>query len=294
MENQEIEHLDDFIQEGDADMEMPETMDWKQASKDIECPAMILCGVRRSGKSHATREILYQMCTQMKPDLVVLFSYSAELSDDFDYVPDFYKYNSFDEDRIQKFLDQQTESTKRYRAMKKKNKSYDKKPAHILFIFDDIAHDKHVFHSKALGELFIMGRHKFCSVVLLSQHLSALPPRVRNNSDIICSFRDANWYNRQCLRDQFMTLSSTSRKEVQKFMDKTLGEPHRMCVVCIYKIQQANKLSDFIFTYLAPKKTPKFKLAQKQFWSKETALKPKHHKKNVLQLEEEYLKPFRK
>ena len=121
---------------------------------------------------------------------------------------------------------------------------------------------KKLFYSDVIGEPFIMARHIKVMVVFLTQHLNALSPKMRNNADVIISFRDPNWNNRRTLQDQFMTLSPMNRKLVQQYMDKCLGEAYRCIVVCVYMVQQANTLSDYIYIYKAQKNGPKFRLGQ--------------------------------
>lgn len=271
----------------------PQTADWEQIAQDIPSPAIIISACRRSGKTFLTRDILHKMCKISRPDCVLLFSETADFNSDFDYVPEQFKYNSLDQDLVKKFVDQQEKTMKQYKSMKKKHPNYDKEPSSVVMIFDDVAHDKKVFHSEILGKLFILGRHIRIGVVFLTQHLHALAPKFRNNADVICTFRDPNWNNRKCLQDGFMTLSAADRKLVQKFMDKCLGEAYKCVVVCMYKVQQAEKMSDYIYTYKAPKETPKFKLGQKIFWSS----KKPHFKtigKKSIELEDDIMKQFKK
>ena len=216
-------------------IEDPQTADFTQIAKDIESASIIISSCRRSGKTHLTREIMYHMGKVYKVDLCLLFSNTASYNPDFEYVSEFYKYDGLDEALLKKFVNQQKETMKLHRAMTKKNKSYNKQPPKPAIIFDDVAHEKNLFYSDVIGELFIMARHIKVMVVFLTQHLNALSPKMRNNADVIISFRDPNWNNRRTLQDQFMTLSSMNRKLVQQYMDKCLGEAYRCIVVCVYK-----------------------------------------------------------
>ena len=124
---------------------------------------------------------------------------------------------------------------------------------------------KKKFDSDVIGKLFIMARHIKVMVVFLTQHLNALGPKMRNNADVIISFRDTNCNNRRTLQDQFMTLSSMNRKLVQQYMDKCLGEAYQCIVVCVYIMHQANTLSDYIYTYKAQKMDQNFVSDRKNF-----------------------------
>ena len=146
----------------------PQTADWVQIANDIPSPAIIISACRRSGKTFLTRDILHQMCQVSKPDCVLLFSETADFNDDFDYVPEQFKYNHLDQELVKKFVDQQEKSMKQYKSMKKRHPNYDKEPSSIVMIFDDVAHDKKVFHSEILGKLFILGRHIRCCLLYTS------------------------------------------------------------------------------------------------------------------------------
>ena len=81
---------------------------------------------------------------------------------------------------------------KLHRAMTKKNKSYHKQPTKLAIIFDDVTHEKKIFYSDVIGELFIMARHIKVMMVFFTQHLTALSLKMRNHADVIISFRDPN------------------------------------------------------------------------------------------------------
>jgi len=269
----------------------PREADWVQIAKDIECPAIIISACRRSGKTYLTRDILHKMGPIYKWDVAILFSETADFNSDFDYIPEQFKYNHLDQDLLGKFIEQQEKTMKQHKAMKKRNKSYDKEPSSVLVIFDDVAHDKKVFHSEKIGKLFILGRHIKMSVIFLTQHLHALAPKFRNNADVICTFRDPNWHNRKCLEEGFCTLSVANKKLVQKYIDTCLGEAYKCVVICMYKVQQASKMNDYIYTYKAPEGEPQFKLGQKVFWSK-SKQSLNSTRKQSLKLDTDYEKRF--
>ena len=270
------------------DMEVPndepDRVDFKQIAKDIDSASIIISACRRSGKTYLCREILRDMCSVYKPDLVILFSETADFNPDFDYISPFYKFNHLDEEKLQDFIKAQEELMLKFRkeeAEKKKKKiSFNKRPFKISIIFDDVAHDKKSYYSEAISKLFILGRHiMICPLIFLTQHLTAISPKMRNNADVIITFKDPNWHNRKLIQEQFMTLSSVDRKYPQFFMDKCLNnEEYRCMVVKVYNIQKAKKLSDFIGWYKADTKIPEFKLGLKQYWDKKNNSKKKNKK----------------
>ena len=260
----------------------PDKVDFKQIAKDIDSASIIISACRRSGKTYLCREIMRDMCSVYKPDLVVLFSETADFNPDFEYISPFYKFNKLDEEKLQYFIKAQEELMLKFRReekeKKKKKIKFEKRPFKISIIFDDVAHDRKSYYSEAISKLFILGRHiKICPLIFLTQHLTAISPKMRNNADVIITFKDPSWYNRKLIQEQFMTLSSVDRKYPQVYMDKCLGEEYRAMVVKVYNIQKSHKLSDFIGWYKAKEKIPDFKLGLKQYWDKKTQDSKKKH-----------------
>jgi len=257
--------------------DIPREVDWFKIGDDLDSACICISAKRRSGKTFLCREMLYYMCQKMKPDLVILFSETADFNEDFDYIPEYFKYPRYDEEKLMKYIHQQEENMKLYRQKKKKNKNYNKEPPHILVVMDDVAHDKSVFFSHAIGQLAILGRHIKMSAVVLTQHLTAFSPKFRQNCDVVITFRDPDYNLKKYIIDSFMTLDVSSRSLVKPYIDKVFDEPYKAMIIMVYKIQEARKLSDYIGFYKASKNAPKFKLGQKQFWNKSIAVK--HNKK---------------
>lgn len=261
--------------------DIPKQVDWLEIGEDLDSACICISAKRRSGKTFLCREMCYYLGQKLKPDLVVLFSETADFNDDFNYVPERFKYNHFDENILMKFITQQQENMKLYKQKKKKNKTYNKSPPHILFIMDDVASDKNVFYSKAIGMLAVQGRHIKCSCIMLTQYLCAFAPKFRQNCDIIITFRDPDYNLKKYIIDSFMTLDINSRKAVKPYIDRVFDEPYKAMVIMVYKIQEAYKLSDYIGYYKASKNPPKFKLGQKIFYQKSIAQKHNHKRNNL-------------
>ena len=251
----------------------PEMVNWSEIGEDLDSACICISAKRRSGKTFLCREMCYYLGQKIKPDLVVLFSETADFNDDFDYVSEYFKYNHYDEEIMMKFIHQQEDNMKLYKQKKKKNKNYNKEPPHLLFILDDVAHDKNVFYSKAIGQLAVLGRHIRCSCIMLTQYLCAFSPKFRQNCDLIITFRDPDYNLKKYIIDSFMTLDVNSRKAVKPYIDKCFQEPYMAMVIKVYKIQEARTLSDYIGYYKASKTPPKFKLGQKEFWAKQIAIR---------------------
>jgi len=261
--------------------DIPKQVDWLEIGDDLDSACICISAKRRSGKTYLLREMLYHMCQKLKPDLVILFSETADFNDDFDYVSEYFKYNKYNEETLMRYIHQQEENMKLYKQKKKKNKNYNKEPPHILVIMDDVAHDKRVFYSHAIGQLAILGRHIRMSAAVLTQHLTAFSPKFRQNCDIVITFRDPDYNLKKYIIDSFMTLDINSRKAVKPFIDRVFDEPYKAMVIMVYKIQEARKLSDYVGYYKASKNPPKFKLGQKIFYQKSIAQKNNRKKTDL-------------
>ncbi len=261
--------------------DIPQQANWFDIGDDLDSACICISAKRRSGKTYLLREMLYFMCQKMKPDLVILFSETSDFNSDFDYVPERFKYNQYDENILMKFIHQQEENMKLYKQKKKKNKNYNKEPPHILVLMDDVAHDKRVFYSHAIGQLAILGRHIRMSTVVLTQHLTAFSPKFRQNCDLVITFRDPDYGLKKYIIDSFMTLDVNSRSLVKPYIDRVFDEPYKAMVIMVYKIQEARKLSDYVAYYKASKNPPKFKLGQREFWQKSIAQKHNHKRNNL-------------
>mgnify|MGYP003641009000 CR=1 FL=1 len=260
-------------QKHEVSLPNPQTIDWKQVARDIPSMAVIVSACRRAGKSYLCREIVYNICPIYKPDLVVLFSETADFNDDFDYISPHFKFSTFDEEKLGNFIEQQEEHMKKYKKLKKEGKDRGKKPPSILMIFDDIAHVKDVFWSKNLMKLFTVGRHIACTVVFLTQNLSSLAPIMRKNSDVIITFKDPNFNNQKILIEQHMCLKSDTnfRKQCREWMDVCLNQEYMALCICMFKVQQSKELTDYVYQYKASHNAPKFRVGQKEFWQENQA-----------------------
>jgi hypothetical protein len=55
----------------------------------------------------------------------------------------------------------------------------------VLLILDDCCSDTHFHTSNSLKKLYTRGRHLGLSVIMISQHLTHIPPVCRNNADYV-------------------------------------------------------------------------------------------------------------
>jgi hypothetical protein len=148
-----------------------------------ELPAdfsMIVYGQRRSGKSNWTLWLMKTLASRF--DRVVVFSATLMDGQYQRHVNEKLCFNKFCDRTLQTLID-----------MQKKDKS-DKKPEdkceRTLVVMDDVLDQtKEIRTSPALNSIFTQGRHFNCSIVVLTQHVKAMPPSFRKNVDACVVFR---------------------------------------------------------------------------------------------------------
>jgi len=90
----------------------------------------LIVGIKRRGKSTLTKYLLYHQIMAGLIDWVVVFSGTAEVSDEWKFVNNKLIFSKFDESTIEYFLEQQT--------LINKNRPKDQR-IHLAMVFDDIA-----------------------------------------------------------------------------------------------------------------------------------------------------------
>jgi hypothetical protein len=139
--------------------------------------SMIVYGQRRTGKSNWTCWLMKTMAARY--DRCVVFC-STLLDGNYQkHVNPKLCFNRFDDFTCQKLIDHQ--------KAKMNNK---KTPEKLLIIMDDVLDQtREIRQSSALNSIFTQGRHFNCSIIVLTQHVKALPPSFRKNVDACVIFR---------------------------------------------------------------------------------------------------------
>jgi len=238
-------------------------MDIEKLSKELDSISMIISAPRRSGKTHLIRDILFKMGQYCKWDLIILYSETALFNVDYDYISDKFKFDHYDSEHLEKIINQQSHNMIKYKKQKMKGKQ----PPKILIILDDCISGNKILYDENIAKLYTLGRHLKISVIFLTQHLNALSPKIKKNSDVLIFFRNPDLEQSKELQDRYMHLFNDDRKKISNIIDRIYDEPYKCVVVCVYKIQKAEKISDYIYYYRAPEAKPEqFRLGQPQFW----------------------------
>ena len=210
---------------------------------------------RRSGKTHAIREILFRLKKRFTD--VYLFSATVDLQDDvYEFVPKSNRSNFLDIKKIQSIVDEQRHALMKQKGVKGKKKQM----RNPLLIFDDIIGEAGIRKAPEFSDLFIKGRHSHVSIIVLSQTFSSLdgiPKSARLNLDYACAFFIDAEYDRKQFIERFC--SKQGKKEGEEFFKQITSEQY-CCVIVDNVNTTARKCEDYIFKFKAKPKCPKFQI----------------------------------
>jgi len=134
---------------------------------------------RRCGKTVLCETILNKLLDTKKIDVVYIFSSTSHLGDNWRTIPDKYKYEYVDFNKIQKINNKQTD------LVKKKSP----KVQQIALVFDDVIENNTDGRSELLdcfNFLYSKSRHYAISVFLNNQYCKSIcSPTLRSNCDYV-------------------------------------------------------------------------------------------------------------
>jgi hypothetical protein len=113
----------------------------------------------------------------------------------------------------------------------------------VLLILDDCVGSLNFHQSPTLKRLFARGRHIGVAIIVASQHITAVPPLIRSNSDIVLCGQ-LNRASLQLLADEYM-VSTIDRDEFNK-MYANATTNYGFLVI---RNQSVENSSDFNLTY---------------------------------------------
>lgn len=155
-------------------------------------------------------------------------------------VPDTYIYSEWHPEVIDNIITRQKKLAK---ANKMRN---------CFIVLDDLAFDKALFNSKQMRELMFNGRHYGILLVITAQFLGDLPTYFRSNVDYVITCRTPGIQDRERLWKNFFGAIPTFHM-FQAIMDNTTEDYHTLV---LDNTVQSNSLTDCIFWYKAPLRSP--------------------------------------
>ena len=215
-----------------------------------ENPSIVLAGRRRSGKGILTKDLCYSYFRGQKLQSAFLFSPTAEIAiNGFSFVPMEYRYTEIDVDVIDRIL-------KRQEYLIKNNSKGNYK---ILIIIDDIISSNDAKQQKILDKLFICARHYQISLIVCYQYVKKdFSPIQRDNVDIIFTFQQSNFDNKDALNRQYLSVSD-NKKEGLDLINRYAKQYQTLVIL---NTVNSDKYEDFCYFYEADMIERKFKLGR--------------------------------
>lgn len=203
---------------------------------------MLIFGCPGSGKTHLLKSLIYNASIKQEFDHCLLFS-ATKNTDDYDFLDDEYKYDAFDLDAVDKYVN----FCKSINEKKIKTRG--------LLIFDDIAGDQ-TFKSSLFKSLFSNYRHYGLSIIVVNQLIVEVPLSFRSIIKYGCVYKYVNENDREKIYNCFGSLAN-NKNEFYQLYDKYTNEQF------MFLFFSQGNMYDRENAYCgarAPKKIPKFKL----------------------------------
>ena len=138
-------------------------------------------------------------------------------------------------------------------------------------LFDDVIDDNYVRHygdKGALASLFVQGRHLSCSVMLATQFPTAVPPKCRDNVDMVVFFKTSKNSSMERFHDEYMGRLNrkTAMELINMYTDVqqygTANERRRVLIV----LMDAGLTYNQRFRGAVPQKPQDYTLGSEKFW----------------------------
>ena len=139
---------------------------------------------RQSGKSHLTRQLIQLLVKEKRVDVVLVFSGTAHLTDDYDILPKS-SIMPYSEEMMERISQKQKADVLAWKHPEP-GEERPPKPKRVLLVLDDCLATPEAVRSPALQAVYVLGRHVFLSCIVLSQVANILcTPLMKTNTDIL-------------------------------------------------------------------------------------------------------------
>ena len=199
----------------------------------------------RGGKSHLIRYIIHCQASKKLMNHCLVFSNTALFTNDYDYIPDKYVYDRYDENILQAYMNVQ------------RNAKEEGTASRGVVIFDDVLGDA-TFNSKVFTNFITTYRHYNLDVIISSQYISKIPLFIRNICSHACLFR---LFSKPALETSFESygMAHDSLKAWTRFMKRNTAAKYTF--VFVDKNLDVNDPLDRFKALTAPARIPEFKLS---------------------------------
>lgn len=173
---------------------------------------------RNSGKSVMIQEIIKELISAKKIDMVVVMSGSAGLNDDYNWLPK-QLLMPFSEEILKKIWEKQAKTPKEKRQR-------------VFIVLDDCLGTPEAIRSDIINKYFSVGRHVSTNFLVASQHTAMLlNPLIKANSDLIIWSK----LSRQQLENLSLSTTGLSKQEFVALSEKLGGDNYSFVVLDNYK-----------------------------------------------------------
>jgi len=204
-----------------------------------EYASIVLAGKRRSGKGVLTRDLVKNVISRKKIRNAYLFSPTSNIAQNpMNFVPEDNRYLELDLEVIDQIM-------KKQEALIKD----DPKGNHaILIIIDDIVGSINNKQKNVLNQLFILGRHLQIYLLYCVQSVkNEFTPTQRQNTDLIFIFNQSNFYNKEQLSLEYLSLNMDKKTGI-KLID-TFAVGHQALVIS--NTEKDGNIQEYVFKYTA-------------------------------------------
>ena len=219
-------------------------------------PSIVLCSQRGGGKSFLLNSLMTKLDSIFHYSHIMAFSQTDKFTGQMEnFVPKDYIFETLEP--LQKIIETRKKPIENIKDRK-----------NICLIFNDIANlresnsfdrnSKSIKNSSSLEYLFSLGRHEMrCTILVLIQSLVMISPLARINSDITFFWTAKNSLVRKKIKEEYLGI--LNKKSAEELYNKVFDGTPYQCFVVNSWIQGTTRLEQFVFKFLAPEKTKKWK-----------------------------------
>lgn len=208
--------------------------------EDFDCDklcknfSLIVFAKRRSGKSYLIRELVNKIVDRF--DYIVVKSAVDESCR--------YFKKELNHDKV--LCSKYVVNDKVLKALQRKKDS-----KRVLIIMDDIQGIKSTRYDQSIADLFVAGRHKGISCILINQNFTMMGKQIRENSDYIVMFKNSSKTYEQVIESYLLDNDISGKdfendKECKQYFKNVFKELFKVrymsCVLdnvtnCMYKFK---------------------------------------------------------
>ena len=217
-------------------------------------PVICNLGKRRSGKTNLTRDQCYHYFHRIAHyKNVLLFSPTGAFNGDYDFIPERFKYETFDYLVVERLMERQREMIQKDPKAK----------IDTLLIFDDIIKADSITGRKAINQLthlFTVARHYRIAIVTNLQYMKAheFNPTMRDNLDFLFVFSQTNVDTKVEIVKQWLGIGD--KQDALDVLDQTAAQ-YRTLV--IDNTSKSKRLDEICFWFQADDVPKRFNMGRK-------------------------------